>query len=186
MSRAYLWPTVLILSTGLALITQKIDLPVVSPLMMAWFLLVCPGLAIVQLLPIQPLSNQIGLVVALSIALNAIIAEFMAFTHLWSPTVAFLLLGCLTVTCALYQVHIVRQARRAAAGQAAVVAQPNSRAIAGKVAPPPLLVEPTQAVFERGWSPLQPTATRTEHAQSDFIQQMYYRPKRPAIVNRGR
>ena len=177
MSRTYLWPTVLILSTGFALITQKIDLPVISPLMMAWFLLVCPGLAIVQLLPIHPFSNQIGLAFALSIALNTLIAEVMAFTQLWSPSVAFLLLACLTVACALHQVYRVRQA--------AQVAQPHRRAIEDKIAPPPLLVEPTRVAIEREWAPLQQTVAPTEYAQPHFIQQMYYRPKRPAIGKRG-
>jgi len=104
MLQIYRWPIVLILSTLLVMVSQIVNLPVIGPLLQTWFFLVCPGIAIVGLLPIKQFSIQISLVFALSIAVNTILAEIMAFTHFWSPAVALFLLACLTVSGAILQV----------------------------------------------------------------------------------
>ena len=109
MLQTYRWPLVLILSTILVMVSQTVNIPVLSPLLMAWFFLVCPGVALVGLLPVKQISIQVSLVFALGIAVNTILAELMAFTHRWSPDGALVLLVCLTLGCAILQ---VRQAKR--------------------------------------------------------------------------
>lgn len=104
MVQTYRWPLVLILSTMLVSATQLRYIPVITPLLMTWFFLVCPGIAIVGLLPVKQISIQISLVCALSMAVNTILAEIMAFAHLWSPTRALLLLAALVVSGAILQV----------------------------------------------------------------------------------
>lgn len=105
----YRWPIILVCSTMLAMVSQLINLPVISPFFMAWFFLACPGIAIVGLLPIKPFSIQISLIFALSIAVNTILAEIMAFTHFWSPTNALLLLAAIVISGAILQVRQNRQ-----------------------------------------------------------------------------
>lgn len=106
---SYRWPLILVLSTILVMVSQKVNLPVISPFLTAWFFLVCPGIAIVGLLPVKQISIQISLVFALSIAVNTILAEIMAFTHVWSPTSVLFLLACLTIGGAILQVRQSRQ-----------------------------------------------------------------------------
>lgn len=177
MLRRYLWPTVLILSTALVFLTQALNLPVVSPLVMAWFLLLCPGLAIAQLLPIKPLSNQIGLAFALSIALSTLLAEFMAFTHLWSPDAVLWVLAGLTISCALLQVRALRQAGRI--GERPEQWQHSHASNVPDVLAHLLAEQPVATIdFTR---PALPQAETAPH----FMQQMYYRPKRHLTFNRA-
>lgn len=109
MVQTYRWPLVLILSTILVSTTQLLYIPVITPLLLTWFFLVCPGIAIVGLLPVKQLSIQISLVFALSIAVNTMLAEIMAFTHLWSPVSTLLLITGLSIGGAILQVWQSRQ-----------------------------------------------------------------------------
>ena len=109
MQRSYRWPFVLLLSTILVGVTQMLYMPVITPLVMCWFFLVCPGIAIVGLLPVKQISIQVSLVFALSMAVNTLLAELMAFTHLWSPTSALLLIAGISLGGAMLQVWQSRQ-----------------------------------------------------------------------------
>lgn len=109
MRQSYRWPFVLLLSTLLVGITQIFYIPVITPLVMSWFFLVCPGIAIVGLLPVKQISIQVSLIFALSIAVNTMLAEIMAFTHLWSPVSTLLLIAGLSIGGAILQVWQSRQ-----------------------------------------------------------------------------
>jgi hypothetical protein len=50
-----------------------------------WFFLLCPGMAFVRLLGIKDHLTELTLAVALSIALDLIVAETMVLSNLWSP-----------------------------------------------------------------------------------------------------
>lgn len=61
-------------------------------LVLLWFVGVCPGMALVRLLPIHEPAFRLSLGIATSIALGIVVAEAMAITHWWSPSVALGLL----------------------------------------------------------------------------------------------
>jgi hypothetical protein len=69
------------------------------------FLLVCPGLAFVRLLRIQGPLIELTLAIALSIALDVIVAEAMVLTRQWSPELGVTALAGLSVTGAVVQIR---------------------------------------------------------------------------------
>lgn len=89
----WFWPSLIVLSalsTGLlALTNSAIGL---RPLVALWFLLVCPGMAFVRLLPGKDGVVQWTLAVALSLALDALVAAILVYAHLWSPNLALVIL----------------------------------------------------------------------------------------------
>ena len=50
-----------------------------------WFLFICPGMAVVGLLRIEEQWVKLVLAVALSLAIDAVVAAVMVYTHLWLP-----------------------------------------------------------------------------------------------------
>jgi nucleoside recognition membrane protein YjiH len=57
----------------------------VRPALVLWFFLICPGMAVVRLLGLKDHLTELTLAVALSIALDLIVAETMVLSNLWSP-----------------------------------------------------------------------------------------------------
>lgn len=57
------------------------------------FLLLCPGMAFVLLLKLQPAWFELMLGVALSLALDALVAGVMAYTAIWSPAAGMWILA---------------------------------------------------------------------------------------------
>ncbi len=66
-----------------------------------WFLFVCPGLVIVHFLRLQEFIVEYVLALALSLAIDAIVAAFLLYVGWWSSTailyilVSFCLLGAI-------------------------------------------------------------------------------------------
>jgi len=50
-----------------------------------WFLFLCPGMAFVRLLRVGESLTELTLALALSLAINAIVAITMLYTGTWSP-----------------------------------------------------------------------------------------------------
>lgn len=63
-----------------------------------WFLLVCPGMAFVPLLPLKDRLTELTLAIALSLALDTLVAEVMALNGLWSAKWGLFALICVTLT----------------------------------------------------------------------------------------
>ena len=82
----WLWPLIILISaTGAGLVTfVAIDSPV-RPLIALWFLCACPGMAFVRLLRIGEGLVGFTLAIALSLALDAIVAGTMLYAGVWSP-----------------------------------------------------------------------------------------------------
>lgn len=81
-----LWTAVVVVSAGLALLVETTGAP--TPLRVAvvfWFVGMCPGVAFVRLLRLDPLA-EVTLAVALSLSIAALASEGLALAHLWSPT----------------------------------------------------------------------------------------------------
>lgn len=89
----WIWPSLIVLSAGvagsLAFTNSVFGL---RPLFAMWFLLICPGMAFVRLLPIKETMEQWTLALALSLALDALVGAILVYAHLWSPNVALVIL----------------------------------------------------------------------------------------------
>jgi hypothetical protein len=65
-----------------------------------WFLLVCPGMALVRLLALDDAAAELALAVALSIALAAAAGGILLYSGRWSPGTTLAILIAITVTAA--------------------------------------------------------------------------------------
>jgi uncharacterized membrane protein len=91
MKNALWWPLA-IAASALAAGTLTL-LQVVAPLRAAvgfWFLLVCPGMAYVRLLRVKTIFFEWVLAIALSIAIDTIIAQALLVTGNWSSRLALI------------------------------------------------------------------------------------------------
>jgi hypothetical protein len=92
------WPAVIALSTIAA--SASVVGGFVSPLRAAiviWFAFVCPGMAFVRLLGIRDILTEMTYAVALSFAIDGIVATAMVYLHIWSPLLGFGVLGVLSM-----------------------------------------------------------------------------------------
>ena len=106
----FLWPCLILLSAGAAIIA--LQAPGGSPARVAaalWFVLVCPGMAYVRLLSVGDMLIELGLAVALSIALATVTSLAMVYLKLWHPAAALYLLAAITVPGALLQLKSARR-----------------------------------------------------------------------------
>jgi uncharacterized membrane protein len=67
------------------------------PWLVLWFLLVCPGMAVVRIFDVQESLLEWVLSMALSICLAGMIATIQIYTHRWSPANALGILMGLTL-----------------------------------------------------------------------------------------
>jgi flagellin-like protein len=67
-------------------------------LVVLWFVLVCPGIALVRLLRLEDPFAELTLAVAVSIALALVLSGVGLYAGLWSPTVTLCVLIAITVT----------------------------------------------------------------------------------------
>jgi hypothetical protein len=86
-----------------ALALGDLESPVRTVIVLA-FLLVCPGAAWVRLLPLGDTLAVLTVSVAVSIALDTTVAGILLYSHVWSPTAAFVILVGLSLAGALVQV----------------------------------------------------------------------------------
>jgi hypothetical protein len=102
--RQVVWPLVLVGSTmtlaGLWL--AGVDGPF-RALVAFWFLLVCPGMAIVGLFDFRDLVTRCVAAVALSLALDCLIAMAMVYRVGWSPEGGFAVIAAISLAGALAQ-----------------------------------------------------------------------------------
>ena len=102
--RAWLWPAVIAASAVAAggLVLGEVTSPTRS-IVVAWFLVICPGMAIVRLLPVASGVIVLTLAVALSVALDALVAIPMLYAGAWSPTRGLVVLIALSLLGAALQ-----------------------------------------------------------------------------------
>lgn len=100
------WPAVITASVAAVevLVYNDIASPL-RPMVTLWFLLICPGMAFIQLLRLQDAVHEIVLAVALSLVLALITASAILYAGLWSPELILILLigfSVIGVTCQLF------------------------------------------------------------------------------------
>jgi hypothetical protein len=100
------WPLIIILSAGAIgfAVLPATAVPPFRALAAFWFLLICPGMAFVPLLRIGDCMTDVPLGIALSIALDAVVAEAMVLTRHWSPEWGLLILICISIAGAALQI----------------------------------------------------------------------------------
>jgi hypothetical protein len=92
------WALVLLASSvAVAITTYAWPSSPVRPAVTTWFLLVCPGMALVRLLPPRGAVTMLVLAVATSLALETLLAEAMLEANAWSPNATLGILLALTV-----------------------------------------------------------------------------------------
>ncbi len=101
----WLWPTIVLCSTiAVALVTFVFPAMPLRPFIVMWFLFVCPGMASVRLfLSVEPVVAW-TLALALSFAIDAIIAGIQVYTSHWSPPVTLIILMVFCLIMVIAQV----------------------------------------------------------------------------------
>ncbi len=106
------WPLLIIasaLSLGL-LVFVEVDSPL-RPWLTYWFMFVCPGMAWVRLLRLPDSATELILGVALSLALDAIVAGVMLYAKIWSPQGGMAALIGISVIGVMLSVHLPQNLR---------------------------------------------------------------------------
>jgi hypothetical protein len=100
------WPLALLASSvAVALTTYGWTSSPFRPLVTTWFLLACPGIALVRLLPRRGALTLAVLAIATSLALETLVAEAMLESNLWSPRSTLAILLAVTVAGAVAQLR---------------------------------------------------------------------------------
>ena len=82
-----LWSTIIILSAVAAgLVNTVFTHTAVRPAIVLWFLCVCPGMVLIRLLRLKELVVEWTLALALSFAVDALVAAIQLYTGRWSPS----------------------------------------------------------------------------------------------------
>jgi len=95
---SWLWPASILFSiAATALVVFVAQDFILRPIIVMWFLFICPGKAFIPLLRIKDAASEWMLTIGLSIALDAIIAALQLYNNLWSPSITFLILMFVTL-----------------------------------------------------------------------------------------
>ncbi len=91
--KQWLWPVSIIVTVLIVSLTALwLEIPVLQPLSVAAFLLLCPGMAVMGFLRLHDLVQTLTLACALSLALDAIVASALLYGGIWSPQLVLALL----------------------------------------------------------------------------------------------
>lgn len=104
----WLWPTIIIslstVATGLVTFVNT-DIAV-RPFIVLWFLFVCPGMALVRFFRLEELVVEWILALALSFAVDAIVAGILLYAGRWSPTAMLGILMGISLGGAIIQIGL--------------------------------------------------------------------------------
>jgi hypothetical protein len=104
MRSSWLWPTIIILSAGAAsLVTFVIPASPMRPIVVMWFLFTCPGITPVRLLRLHEPVVEWTLAIALSFAIDAIVAGTQLYVGRWSPTLTLEIVIALSLAGVIIQ-----------------------------------------------------------------------------------
>lgn len=111
----WLWPAIIIGSAVAigGLVFSDLTSPI-RPILALWFLVVCPGMALVRLLRLQNAWAEVALATAVSLSLDTGVSLGLVYGHYWSPKLGLAILICVSLLGAAFQLRI----RPAAATQA--------------------------------------------------------------------
>lgn len=97
MNERWFWSPLLLLSAlGAGLIAMVLPGTVLCLIVVIWFLLVCPGMMVVRYMNLQESVTEWTIAIALSMAIDGIVAAVALYAGFWSPRA---ILGSLIVIC---------------------------------------------------------------------------------------
>ena len=89
----WVWPIIIIISAlAVGGVTFGDVTSPMRPLLALWFLVACPGMALVRLLQLGETFTELTLAIAVSLALDTIVAGTMLYIGAWSPRWSLLVL----------------------------------------------------------------------------------------------
>jgi hypothetical protein len=86
-----------IMSASLVIYYEGVVHPVLRFLIVAWFLIACPGMAYIRMLRLNDRLSSWVLTIALSLALDGLVAMTLVFTGLWSVEIGVIALITITL-----------------------------------------------------------------------------------------
>ncbi|HLJ66471.1 MAG TPA: hypothetical protein VKX16_03825 [Chloroflexota bacterium] len=115
-ARQLVWPAIIVASSiAVGIVTLLGASTPLRPALALWFLLLCPGMALVRLLRIAEWIMEWTLAIAVSIALETIIATVMIYDRAWSPEIGLGLLIAVSLGGAIAQLLAPRLSGRGVA-----------------------------------------------------------------------
>ncbi|HEX2979619.1 MAG TPA: hypothetical protein VHO48_05090, partial [Anaerolineaceae bacterium] len=82
-----IWSLIILISAVLtALVVYTRIVPPLQPPLVFWFLLVCPGMAFVRLFNLWDPISEWALAIALSLAIDSIVAMALLYAGQWNPS----------------------------------------------------------------------------------------------------
>ncbi len=98
------WPLTLTLSIiAVGFVNFVFTDVVVRPVIVMWFLFVCPGMAVTRLLHFKEVVAEWALALALSFSIDAIVASILLYAGMWSPNAILVLLMAFCCCCVIGQ-----------------------------------------------------------------------------------
>jgi len=83
----WLWPTIIIFSALAASLVNFVFTGIaIRPIIVFWFLFICPGMTVIRFLRLKEPAVEWTLAIALSFAIDAIVAGIQLYAGKWSPT----------------------------------------------------------------------------------------------------
>jgi len=105
----WLWPAILILSAIVAgVVTFVFPDIAVRPIVVMWFLFVCPGMVVIRFLHLKEPVVEWTLALALSFSIDAIVAGIQLYAGMWSPSATLIILMSLCLGGAIVQIAMLR------------------------------------------------------------------------------
>ena len=93
MRAGWIWPFVILLSAlAVCVCTFVYPSMLLRPLIAIWFLFVCPGMAFVRLLRLGSTIAEWTIAVALSFAIDGIVAGVLLYMGRWSPALILVII----------------------------------------------------------------------------------------------
>lgn len=107
----WLWQAIIILSAiGAALFTFMFPQTPLRPIVVMWFLFICPGMMLVRFLRLNELVVEWVLALALSLALDAIVSGIVLYAEKWSPVAILGIIIGLSLAGAITQLTMLNRA----------------------------------------------------------------------------
>jgi UDP-N-acetylmuramyl pentapeptide phosphotransferase/UDP-N-acetylglucosamine-1-phosphate transferase len=122
-SQSKLWPTIIIVTVVVlgVLVFGNITSPIRTALAL-WFLVVCPGMALVGLLRLNDPWAEVALGTTLSLSLDVLLSLCLVYSGFWSPNLGLVILMVISL------VGVALQLRRDHSLRSVLVASPRRTA----------------------------------------------------------
>ena len=98
------WPVVIILSALAASLVNFVFPDLVErPIIVMWFLCVCPGMMLIRFFQLKEPVTEWTLAIALSLAIDAAVAGIQMYSGHWSPPITLVIITVICIIGVLIQ-----------------------------------------------------------------------------------